>query len=370
MAFGKQSWFLIFDREFFKREKSLFELNGEMIRQSNIETFSFVSLIMLVSGLFLFISSLLLSYKISYVVFSALFYSAALVLTVLFRCARTRKYSITPLMYIETLIINVATFFASLFSNADMHLAVSFTCMQIILPIIMLDKSLRINSYFILAYVVHTVLALYLKPSDVTKMDFQGTTIFTLTGLFLGMYFRKTRLSLFDKERILTFQRDTDVLTELGSRRALFADIEKMMKYPVLNVIMFDLDYFKMFNDTYGHLAGDDCLRAVSSCFKKVEEEFNIKFYRFGGEEFTALSTAYSSERLAEIAERTRSLVDGMNKFFIHGISGHVTVSAGYVTVRTKASMTAESYIKMADDALYVAKQNGRNRTEPYSEKQ
>ncbi|MCR5763009.1 MAG: GGDEF domain-containing protein [Treponema sp.] len=367
MIIRKNTWFVIFSKEFLKQEKKLFDLNKNEIRQSNIDTFSFISFIMLVVGLLLFTGSLLFSYKMGYTVFTAVFYSLALVLAVLFKFARGNAYTVLPLVYIETAIINCATIFASIFSHSGMHLAVSFTCMQIILPILLFDKSWRLNAYFILIYVIHTVLTFILKPKDVALLDFLGTTVFSLTGLLLGTYFRYTRLLLIDKERILTFQRDTDVLSGLYNRRSLFVDIEKLMKFPVLNVIMFDIDYFKIFNDTYGHLAGDDCLRAVCECFKEIEKSYHIKFYRFGGEEFTALSSEYSLAELAGIAEKTRLRVESMNKFFIHGINGHVTISAGYSVINTEPGMTAEVCIKQADDALYSAKENGRNRTEAYS---
>ncbi len=371
MTIRKNSWFVIFSKEFFHQEKRLFDFNKNEIRQLNIDTFSFISFIMLVVGLLLFTGSLLFSYKLSYTLFTAVFYALALILTVLFRFASTSvvskgSYAVLPLVYIETAVINCATIFASIFSHSGMHLAVSFTCMQIILPILLFDRSLRVNLYFIGIYVIHTILIFRLKTKDVASLDFIGTTVFSLTGLLLGSYMRYTRLLLVDKERILTFQRDTDVLTGLANRRALFVDIEKLMKLPVLNVIMFDIDHFKIFNDTYGHLAGDDCLRAVSRCFKEIEQEYHITFYRFGGEEFTALASEYSLEQLAQIAEKTRMRIESMNKFFIHGINGHVTISAGYTVMQMEPGMTAESCIKPADDALYCAKENGRNRSEAF----
>ena len=366
MTGRKNSWFVIFSRDFLKQEKRLFDFNKTEIRQLNIDTFSFVSFIMLVVGLLLFTGSLLFSYKLGYILFIAVFYSLSIILAVLFKFADNIKFSILPLMYLETLVINCATIFASIFSNSGMHLAVSFSCIQIIMPILLFDKSLRVNVYFILVYIVHTVLMFALKPRDIALLDFLGTTVFSVAGLFLGMYLRYTRLAMLDKDRILILQRDNDVISGFGNRKALFVDIEKYMKFPILNIIMIDIDHFKLFNDTYGHLAGDDFLIAMCDCFKELEKEYRIKFYRFGGDEFTVLASDYSMYELAEIAEKIRMRVENMNKFFIHGINGHVTVSVGYSLIKTEPVMTAESCFMTADEALFLAKENGRNRTEAY----
>lgn len=362
----KNAWFVIFSRDFLSKEKRLFDSNRGEIRNFNIDTFSFISFLMLIIGLILFACSLFFSYKLAYTLFTAVFYAIALILAVLFKLAGSNSFSVLPLSYLATAVINGATIFASIFANSEMHLAVSFTCMQIIMPILLFDKSLRVNIYFIVVYIIHTVLIFLVKPSNVASLDFMGTTVFSLAGLLLGTYLRYTRLLLIDKERILTFQRDTDVLSGLSNRRMLFIDIEKLMKLPVLSVIMFDIDHFRIFNDTYGHIAGEDCLRSVCDCFKEIEKEYHIKFYRYGVDEFTALATEYSLTELAQIVEKTRLRVENMNKFFMHGINGHVTVSAGYALIKTEPGMTAETCLKYADDALYLAKENGRNRTEAY----
>ncbi|MDG6772824.1 GGDEF domain-containing protein [Thiomicrorhabdus sp. ZW0627] len=152
----------------------------------------------------------------------------------------------------------------------------------------------------------------------------------------------------------------TDELTGMAGRRALFESFMGLTrKY---TVVMIDIDHFKKFNDTYGHDIGDLVLRTVSRVLNGVGS--GGKAFRFGGEEFTVLFVGKTPEQVRPVMDALRKEVEQTNLSFKHNgkeTSTKVTVSMG-VAQKTKEMKTPEEVIKAADQALYQAKELGRNR--------
>jgi len=130
----------------------------------------------------------------------------------------------------------------------------------------------------------------------------------------------------------------------------------KLYKHP-LSIIMFDIDFFKKINDTYGHLVGDKVLSEVGNVVKKNTRKSEI-FARVGGEEFAILLSDTSLDGAILVAEKLRVAIQN-NRF---APVKEVTCSFGVTLL--KDNDTIESFVKRADTALYKAKQNGRNRVE------
>jgi diguanylate cyclase (GGDEF)-like protein len=126
------------------------------------------------------------------------------------------------------------------------------------------------------------------------------------------------------------------------------------------SVIMMDIDFFKKINDTYGHQAGDEALKFLSSNIKKMIRESDI-FGRLGGEEFLLILPNTKMSGAMKLAERIKKFFEE-NSFNYNGEDIKFTVSMGI----TSASLNddVESLIKRVDDALYEAKRKGRNRIE------
>ncbi len=129
-----------------------------------------------------------------------------------------------------------------------------------------------------------------------------------------------------------------------------------------LSLIMIDIDFFKQYNDTYGHLAGDDCLKIISDTLKKSVMRPADFVARYGGEEFVILLPSVALENAVKLAETMRKRVqarkiphDGSN------IINYVTISAGVATAVPTTGLVPISLIEQADEAMYNAKQNGRN---------
>jgi diguanylate cyclase (GGDEF)-like protein len=133
-----------------------------------------------------------------------------------------------------------------------------------------------------------------------------------------------------------------------------------------IGFIMIDLDYFKHVNDHFGHLAGDFVLKKLSIICKKEIRNVDT-FARFGGEEFLVILPGVSNRRLREIAERLRTKIEKTNFIYFKKLI-HVKISAGtsfFDPTKDKTSntnFTLRKYIKRADDAMYRAKDKGRNR--------
>lgn len=158
-----------------------------------------------------------------------------------------------------------------------------------------------------------------------------------------------------------------DVLTGLNNRRYLLETGRRELlraerhKHPV-SVITVDVDHFKTFNDNHGHDAGNTVLRHVGEIMRAMFVDDAVPC-RFGGEEFVVLLPGASAEEAGARAEELRTKVEALTIRYAEGHLPRVTISAG-VAAFPVAGGNLMDILKVADDALYRAKQNGRNRVE------
>lgn len=164
-------------------------------------------------------------------------------------------------------------------------------------------------------------------------------------------------------EKKLTELSVKDALTGLYNRRYIYDDISKRIasfgRYKVpFSLAFIDIDYFKRINDSYGHDAGDEILKALSDLVLSELRKSDI-FARFGGEEFIAVFPNTSKKDAAVFVERLRNTIQGQR---VETNSGTIefTVSIGLTEV-TNSDKTFDSIVKRADEALYIAKEKGRN---------
>lgn len=122
-----------------------------------------------------------------------------------------------------------------------------------------------------------------------------------------------------------------------------------------------DVDHFKAYNDSYGHLAGDEVLAKVSEALKGASRATDMLF-RYGGEEFLILLPETMVDEAVLAVERVREAVARESLVHEHAPEGHITLSAGVSQLATGREANIESWLKSADDALYRAKEEGRNR--------
>ena len=156
-----------------------------------------------------------------------------------------------------------------------------------------------------------------------------------------------------------------DTLTGLGNRLRLAEDLEalcgRVARYGhVYSAALFDIDDFKGYNDGAGHLAGDEVLRTVAGALEQ-QIRTGDALYRYGGEEFLVLLPEQPIEAAALAAERLRAAVEALA--LPHPAGGVVTVSAGVAALGDDGCKPDELF-ELADQALYRAKESGRNRVE------
>ena len=133
-----------------------------------------------------------------------------------------------------------------------------------------------------------------------------------------------------------------------------------------LGLLMLDIDHFKHFNDTYGHLGGDACLKMVAQVIHAAVHRPSDKCYRYGGEEFVALLPHTDLAGSLVIAERICKAVESM-EFVLEGKRIPVTISVGVCSLVPSRDMKSDTLINNADQALYQAKHQGRNRVCSYT---
>lgn len=159
----------------------------------------------------------------------------------------------------------------------------------------------------------------------------------------------------------------TDSLTGIANRRALDDFLSRewrrclRMEKP-LSLVMLDIDYFKLFNDKYGHQAGDDCLKQVAAQIARAAPRASDLAARYGGEEFLLVLGETDADGALWIAERVRQMVADLKVPHYATDSKFVSVSCSVVSVLPDDTRSLEALIHSADAALYQAKRGGRNR--------
>ncbi|NTW06129.1 MAG: diguanylate cyclase, partial [Peptococcaceae bacterium] len=130
-----------------------------------------------------------------------------------------------------------------------------------------------------------------------------------------------------------------------------------------ISIIMCDIDHFKIYNDTYGHIEGDECLRKVAATLSKTLRRPADMVARYGGEEFVVILPNTDLNGAMSIAETLRSEIEAENIDHINSkVSNKVTISLGVASVIPVESLDAKALLDCADQALYKAKESGRNR--------
>ncbi|MDF1566798.1 MAG: diguanylate cyclase [Spirochaetaceae bacterium] len=170
------------------------------------------------------------------------------------------------------------------------------------------------------------------------------------------------------KTRSLEEQAIRDGLTGLLNRRRFDENLgnewnRSHREQESLSLVMVDIDDFKAYNDTYGHQEGDECLRLVAqACGSAALRPGDLPF-RYGGEEFALILSETDAEGAALVAERIRIAIENLNiEHSANPREGKVTASFGVATADSNNRMTKEELLRSADEALYRAKQTGRNR--------
>ncbi|TFB14643.1 diguanylate cyclase [Filobacillus milosensis] len=203
---------------------------------------------------------------------------------------------------------------------------------------------------------------------------------FVAVGSFIGLLFKqiqKNSQEILDQQREIIIQShmaNMDGLTLIPNRRnfdqVLSEEYMKVSHETSLSLIMIDIDQFKQYNDTYGHIKGDECLIKVAQVIQSSLNRPTDYFARYGGEEFVVILPATDEQGALKVAENIRQNVERlMIPHETSHIKPYVTISLGVETMHPQSGYEAKQLLDRADQALYQAKSQGRNQVMVYKEK-
>lgn len=161
-----------------------------------------------------------------------------------------------------------------------------------------------------------------------------------------------------------------DHLMQIGNRRAMEVDLShthsSAIRYgKTYSVLLLDIDYFKFYNDYYGHQMGDDALKQVAEVMRQSIRSSD-RVYRYGGEELLIILPHTSIEQSVVVADKVITAIKGCSIPHAKSPFGHITISSGCTGInfdRAEKTSRWEGLVKVADQALYQAKNDGRNRS-------
>jgi diguanylate cyclase (GGDEF)-like protein len=183
---------------------------------------------------------------------------------------------------------------------------------------------------------------------------------------------KQTELALQEANRKLELIANLDGLTQIANRRR-FDDYfssewqHHQREQNPLALILIDIDYFKRYNDRYGHQGGDDCLVRIAQAIAQVPQRPTDLVARYGGEEFVVILSNTDTQGALKVAQTIQEAIANLE--IIHensDVSNFVTLSMGVASLIPKLDLSPEVLISHADQALYTAKNQGRNRAIAY----
>lgn len=231
----------------------------------------------------------------------------------------------------------------------------------------------RLSRFFYMtSYMIVSEIALILlKTQGVELYSYvEINMLIYIVCLIASNVYHNSVIKNYELHRKLEFLSLKDELTGLSNRRSMNQYFEKNWKLASrsnsnIGAIMIDIDHFKKYNDTYGHQTGDECLIQVAKAIKDCFERLTDMTARYGGEEFVIVLSHTSEKEIAVMAERIRSSIENLN--LVHEKNHpyqRVTCSIGAALRVPGPYENHELLLKLADDALYKAKEKGRNRIE------
>ncbi|MEZ9625290.1 GGDEF domain-containing response regulator [Aliivibrio fischeri] len=176
----------------------------------------------------------------------------------------------------------------------------------------------------------------------------------------------RNQLALKLKSDLLEKHASLDGLTNLLNRRMFDFDLENRWAESQrlkgnLGLIIFDIDHFKLFNDNYGHSAGDEVLIRVAKALMRTLQRKTDRVYRYGGEEFTLIQFDTDLEQLRQTAELLRQCIYDLNITHEFSSYGRVSISVGAALINAESIKSEQFLLETADQQLYKAKKQGRN---------
>lgn len=242
--------------------------------------------------------------------------------------------------------------------------SVMFPVFLICLPMVFILPTLEINIFNLFFIALFLCLSIKLKSDTVTLIDQTNILACFFISTITSYTVNCSRIKEISSSQKLEMVCNTDELTKLHNRRSFNNYIVNIYdKTPAnqLTLMMIDIDNFKDYNDSYGHICGDSCLVTIGEIFKEFESKHDCYIARYGGEEFVLVDNKHTLQEAVSIAKELIHLISETNIEHIKSNYKKITLSIG---ISCKSTSDVTSYIdliNLADDALYQAKSNGKN---------
>jgi diguanylate cyclase (GGDEF)-like protein len=222
--------------------------------------------------------------------------------------------------------------------------------------------------------IIFIVMVFMVKTPAEWSIDIPNALFAGIIGLFFGWHIIMNRLFMasitarIENERNNYYDQSTvDELTQLKNRRDFMNTFQRILASHrssdnFLCIAILDIDFFKHYNDHYGHLKGDECLSSIGKALKELQKSMNIYAARIGGEEFALLWFEKKAENVQAAASRISMAVRSLNIPHAKSeVAPYVTISIGIYVARCGDSYNINTLYNLADKALYSAKNSGRN---------
>jgi diguanylate cyclase (GGDEF)-like protein len=279
-------------------------------------------------------------------------------------------YVITAVYYANVMWLSI---YLSVWASPD-KLATLFLCFLLCALLMFINPPPFNFCLTIGAVIAFTISTIYVKERENIILDLINTFIAGVISLYFTWYIGKLRLGLELSTTMLEDERDSyfdqstiDELTQLKNRR----DFQQTFKRYLSNyrtsdnwlcVAILDIDFFKFYNDHYGHPGGDECLRSVGRVLNSLKDSHDVYAARVGGEEFALLWFEADAKHVDAIVSHLQKLIKELKiPHEKSKVSPFVSISIGVFVGKCGASTDPQTMYDMADKALYNAKEGGRN---------
>ena len=352
-------------------EKDFFEKNRKQIDQRNIKMLKVAYSFAIFINVSLFIYAYLDDFLKELGLFYGFFSNWMIIWTILLLIMIDKHPNYSKIFYfILATTALIITAVAGTYYSANMC-AVMFMVFLIFIPGLYIGRPYLCLTYIIPSGILFISLVFVFKTDpQIIMIDIVNTIFSMIVSAFYSFYSIHVQLENIKASRVLSVQSTTDELTHLPNRRSFNKKIDTYFsknEVENISIIMIDIDYFKTFNDTYGHLKGDECLSLIGEGLRRVAMKHQVFISRFGGEEFAAIVVGDKDVEI--IANDFVHTVAKLNIFNEKTPLERVTISAGYANYKMSKSKTYMELINEADEALYQAKSLGRNRVQAFMHK-
>ncbi len=285
-------------------------------------------------------------------------------------------------VFFTTLLSTIWGLSGIVFFPHDLHhlvllVMVLFSVLLASIPIL---AASRIAYYLqIFVTLVPTIILLFLSEKEGHDVIAGSMIVMSITLMLVSNYIYQLLLELQKAQVALQDLADTDQLTQLANRRHFDREFKvewrrAMRERTPISMLLIDVDFFKKYNDTYGHQAGDGCLKEIAEALASITNRPADLASRYGGEEFAILLPVTKQEDAVMLAERLRRKVESLKIESSETDLGIVTVSIGVSCCEPAWDFTGNApeeeqkvifpamLLTAADNALYVSKEQGRNR--------